>query len=161
VLPAAAGIGFVLLFLTGAFASPEADCQSLFLGAWEYRQRAGDGYDKEGERIELSCRAGFMEGLYFGLEREGEHGLFYTLVELADLKFSSKSDLAFTVPERDLFYERPKSLQEVEQKRLASAGFTRDSLHMQGQLQEGSLILTCTSKGRSCPEDVMVFHKGK
>jgi hypothetical protein len=82
-LPAAVGIGFVLLSLTAGFAPPQADCQSRFLGAWEYRQRAGDGYDKEGERIELSCGGGSMQGLYFGLEREGEHGLFYTLVEMA------------------------------------------------------------------------------
>ena len=160
-LPAALGIGFVFLFLTGAFASPDADCPSRFLGAWEYRQRAGDGYDNEGERIELRAGGGSMHGLYFGLEREGEHGLFYTLVEVADLKLSSNGDLVFTVPERDLFHERPRNLQQVKQKRLTSAGFTRDTLHMHGRLQEGNLILACTSKGRSCPEDVMLFYKGK
>jgi len=101
-----------------------------------------------------------MQGLYFGLEREGEHGLFYTLVELTELKVGSNGDLAFTVPERDLFIERPKSLQEVKQKRLTSAGFTRDELHLRGRLHEHKLVLACTSKGRSCPEDVMVFSKG-
>jgi hypothetical protein len=161
VLPAGLSIGLALLSLTGAFASPEADCQSRFLGAWEYRQRAGDGYDKEGERIELTCGGSFMQGLYFGLEREGEHGLFYTLVEVADLKLGTDGILSFTVLERDLFRERPRNLQEVEQKRGISAGLTRDTLHMQGRLQAGTLILTCTSKGHSCPEDVMLFHKGK
>jgi len=159
-LLAALGIGLALLSLTGAFASPEADCQSRFLGAWEYRQRAGDGYDNEGERIELTCGGGSMQGLYFGLEREGEHGLFYTLVEVADLKLGSDGDLSFTVAERDLFRERPKNLQEVKQKRLTSAGLTRDALYMQGRLREGNLILACTSKGHSCPEDVMLFYKG-
>jgi hypothetical protein len=154
-------MGVVLVSLTGAFVAPEADCQSRFLGAWEYRQRAGDGYDKEGERLELSCTGGSMQGLYFGLEREGEHGLFYTLVAVTDLKLSSNGELTFTVPQRDLYHERPKNLQDIEQKRLAPAGFTRDRLHLQGKLQEGNLILACISKGRTCPEDVLVFYKGK
>lgn len=160
-LPAAGGIGFVLLSLTAAFAPPQADCQSRLLGAWGYRQRAGDGYDSEGERIELTCGGGSMQGLYFGLEREGEHGLFYSLVEVADLKLGSDGDLSFTVPERDLFRERPMNLQEIKQKRLTSAGLTRDALYMQGRLREGNLILSCTSKGHSCPENVMVFSKSK
>jgi hypothetical protein len=153
------GMGFVLISLAEPFVRPEADCQSRFLGAWEYRQRAGDGYDKEGERLELSCTGGSMRGLYFGLEREGEHGLFYTLAEVIDLKLNSNGDLTFTVPERDLYHERLKNLQDIKQKRLASAGFTRDQLHLKGQLKEGNLILTCISKGRTCPEDVMVFFK--
>lgn len=66
-----------------------------------------------------------MRGLYSGLEREGEHGLFYTL------------------------------------NRLTAAGFTKDSLHMQGRLDQGNLALTCASKAGSCPDDLMVFHKGK
>lgn len=156
-----AALGFGLVFLTSAFTSPKHDCQNRFLGTWEYRQRAGDGYDLEGERIELTCGGSSMQGLYFGLEREGEHGLFYTLVEVADLSLSSSGELVFTVPERDLFQTRPKDLREVKQKRLTPAGFTRDELHMRGRLQEGKLILACTSSGHSCPEDVMAFGKGK
>jgi len=154
-------IGLILLFLTGGFAAREADCQRGLLGAWEYRQRAGEGYDTEGERLELSCIRGSLHGLYFGLEREGEHGLFYTLVELSNLKLGSNGDLAFTVPDRGLFHQRPKDLQEVKQKRLTSAGFTRDTLRLHGRLQEGNLVLACRSTGHSCPEDLMLFRKGE
>jgi hypothetical protein len=42
----------VLLCLTGAFIPPSAECPKQFLGAWEYRQKAGEGYDEEGERLE-------------------------------------------------------------------------------------------------------------
>lgn len=160
-IPSVLGIGVVALYLTGAFASPGGDCPGRLLGAWEYRQRAGEGYDLEGERIELSCVGGSVRGLYFGLEREGEHGLFYTLVEVPDLKVTSNSTLTFTVAERELFLHRPKSLQEVRQNRNDVAGFTKDTLHMQGRLDEGNLVLTCLSKTGSCPEAVMVFHKGK
>ncbi len=155
------GIGFILLFLTGMLAAGKADCQRDFLGAWEYRQRAGDGYDEEGERIEISCDKGSMRGLYFGLEREGEHGLFYTLVELTDVKLGSNGDLTLTVPERNLFHQRPKNLQEVERNRLTAAGFTRDTLHLRGRLQQGNLVLTCTSTGHSCPEDLMLFRRDR
>jgi hypothetical protein len=155
------GIGFVLLFLTGLLAAREPDCQRPLLGAWEYRQRAGEGYDEEGERLELSCNIGSVHGLYFGLEREGEHGLFYTLVELTDLKLGPNGDLTFTVPDRSLFRRRPKSLQEVKENHLTSAGFTRDTLHLRGRLQEGNLVLACTSTGHSCPEDRMLFGRGK
>jgi hypothetical protein len=128
----------VLLCLTGAFIPPPADCPKRFLGAWEYRQKAGEGYDEE-----------------------GEHGLFYTLVEMADLKVSPAGQLSFTVPERDLFQERPRTLQEVKQKKLASAGITRDELYLRGQLKEGKMVVTCTSQGHSCPDTFMVFHKGR
>jgi hypothetical protein len=102
-----------------------------------------------------------MRGLYFGLEREGEHGLFYTLLELPDLKVISDGTLTFTVGERDLFTQRPRNLQEVQQSRNTAAGFTKDSLHLQARLDEGNLVLTCGSRAGSCPENVMVFHRGK
>lgn len=52
-----------------------------FLGKWEYRQTntgTASGFDKEGDRLELSIDNAQLEGTYFGLSREGEHGLFYT-----------------------------------------------------------------------------------
>jgi hypothetical protein len=134
-------------------------CPAGWTGRWEYRQKAGDGYDEEGERLELSCRAGSLAGLYYGLEREGEHGLFYTLTEVRNLQLSPEGELSFTVPGRALFHQRPATLQEVEHKKLASAGFTRDELHMKGKLQGTTLSLSCTSQAISCPEDVMVFRR--
>lgn len=151
----------VLLCLTGALAAPAAECPRRLLGIWEYRQKAGQGYDDQGEKLKLSCRSDSIQGLYFGLEREGEHGLFYSLVEMADLEVSPNGELSFTVPERNLFHERPKNLQEVKQKKLASAGITRDELYLHGRLKEEKLIIACTSKGYSCPDTVMVFHRGR
>jgi hypothetical protein len=137
-----------------------ADCPERLLGSWEYRQSAGDRYDDEGERLELSCTGGSLQGLYSGLEREGEHGLFYTLVAMADLKIGPEGELSFTVPERELFHTRPKDSQEVGRKKLRSAGLTRDQLHMRGRIEAGAIILTCTSSSSSCPDSVMVFRKG-
>lgn len=148
-----------LLCLTGAFAPPEGACPDALLGTWEYRQAAGTGYDSEGERLVLTCVDDTLLGAYYGLEREGEHGLFYTAVELSDLKVSTDGELSFTVGERELFGERPKSLEDVKQKKLASAGLTRDALHLRGRLENGLLYLTCTSAAASCPDKVMAFRK--
>lgn len=150
-----------LLCLTGAFAPPEGACPDALLGTWEYRQAAGAGYDSEGERIVLTCVDSTLLGVYFGLEREGEHGLFYTAVEMTDLKLTSDGQLTFTVGERELYSERPKSLDDVKQKKLESAGLTRDERHLRGRIEKGILYLTCTSAAAACPDKVMAFYKGR
>jgi hypothetical protein len=142
-----------------ACGAPPAECPPAFLGSWEYRQRAGPGYDAEGERIELACSGGSLRGRYFGLEREGEEGLYYTLVEVTELQVTPDGAVSFTVPERELFYERPATFQDVQQRKLRSAGITRDELYMRARLENGKLVVACTSHSPSCPETVMVFHK--
>jgi hypothetical protein len=134
-------------------ASParEAGCDPRFLGTWEYRQAAGAGFDAEGERLELSCEGGSLRGLYYGLERAGEHGLFYTLVEMKDLRVTRDSALSFLVGERELF---------SDQTRVTWAGVTRDTLVMLGRLEQGNLVVTCASTANLCPDKVLVFHKG-
>jgi hypothetical protein len=140
------------------------DTLAPFLGTWEYRQRnsgSPNGYDDQGERLELTQNGGSIQGLYFGLEREGEHGLFYTLVEIEDLKVDAGGRITFVVPERDIYRERPASLKEVEQWKGPNAGFTRSKMEFRGELKNGKLILQCTADPCTCPEDVMVFSKGR
>jgi hypothetical protein len=139
--------------------SPTDDCPSQILGAWEYRQAAGDGYDAEGERLELSCTRNSLRALYHGLEREGEHGLFYSLVEVRDLQVNQSGLISFTVPERELFQQRPSTPSSVPSKHLPSSGITRDQLHFQGRMEGRTLVLTCTAEGNSCPEHRMVFRR--
>jgi hypothetical protein len=144
----------------GILGANGADCPARWLGLWEYRQKAGDSYDAEGEQIELSCQRGLVHGLYHGLEREGEHGLFYSLVPITDVRIADAERVSFTVPERELFSERPGTLDQVRKKKVPAAGFTRDELHFDGRFVEGRLTLNCTSPAGSCPEAVMVFRKG-
>ncbi len=146
----------VLLFpLFASAAGTEA-----FLGTWEYRQRAGKGYDSEGEKLELRSKGGTLTGVYFGLEREGEHGLFYTAVEIKDLKVEQER-IFFTIPDRHLFSDRPESLKEAKLNESKSSGYTRDELKMQGQLKDGSLMVACSSDLNTCPDKVMEFRKSK
>ena len=139
--------------------APAPHCPRELVGAWEYRQAAGDGFDAEGERLELACTGDSLRGLYHGLEREGEHGLFYTLVEVRDLKVGQAGLISFLVPERQLFQQPPPSLDAIKQKRLPSSGITRDQLHYQGRLNDRKLVLTCTTLGNSCPEHRMAFRR--
>ncbi len=60
---------FLLPVLAGSGRPPASECPRRFLGTWEYRQRAGDSFDPEGERVELTCRRDSLRGIYFGLER--------------------------------------------------------------------------------------------
>ena len=74
------GVLVLVSFLFTAFNAFAADdAFAAFIGTWEYRQRnsaSPTGYDAEGERIELKKQGRSIQGLYFGLQREGEHGLF-------------------------------------------------------------------------------------
>jgi hypothetical protein len=135
-------------------------CPDRFLGNWKYRQAAGDGYDAEGERLELSCSGGSLRGLYFGLEREGEGSLFYTLVEVRDLSVGTNGEISFMVPERELYASRPRKLDDLNTKAYPSSGITRDKLHYQGRLAGRKMALSCTAKMATCPDREMVFNRG-
>ena len=130
--------------------SPQQACDPRFLGTWEYRQAAGAGFDAEGERLVISCDAGAPRGRYYGLERAGEHGLFYTLVDMMNVSITPDSGLSFLVGERQLY---------SDSTRATWAGVTRDTLVMQGRLEGTNLAVTCTSNASLCPDKVMVFHK--
>jgi hypothetical protein len=145
------------VLLLGGTALAAAGSAAPFLGSWEYRQSAGTAYDPEGEILELAEREGALHGTYLGLEREGEHGLFYTAVELRELRVSEDGELAFTVPERELFHERPRSL--ADRAARVPAGHTREELHFTGVVQDGTLRLDCRPVP-ACPAPVMVFKKG-
>jgi hypothetical protein len=134
-------------------------CLRHFLGTWQHRQGADDGFDAEGERLELGCAEGAPAGLYYALEREGDHGLFYTLTEVRDLRVDQAGLISFVVPERELFQPRPSTLTAMRQRTLPSSGFTRDQLFFQGRVEAGNLVLSCTSRANSSPEPRMVFHR--
>lgn len=141
-----------------AVAAP--DPVASFIGVWEYRQRnlaAPSGYDPEGERLEIRRNGRSVIGLYFGLEREGEHGLFYTATEVADLAIDDEGRLRFTVPERRLFAVRPLSIEDASVSR--DAGRTRDELKMIGRITNGYLVLDCVSGRDVCPDGRLVFSR--
>ena len=136
----------------------------LLTGTWEYRQKnsaSPTGYDAQGERLELRREDGSIRGLYFGLERTGDHGLWYTLVQIKDVEVSDEGGIAFTVPGRDFFSERPRSLEDIERLKTLPKGFTSTPLKFRGGLRNGELILRCASEAYECPDDVLIFRRVK
>lgn len=133
-------------------ASPRSagGCDPRYLGIWEYRQAAGAGFDAQGERLVITCDAGSPHGRYYGLERAGEHGLFYTLVDMMNVSITPDSGLSFMVGERELY---------SDSARATWAGVTRDTLVMRGRFEGTNLAVTCTSTANVCPDTVMVVHK--
>jgi hypothetical protein len=149
-----------LLSLSAARSASETPCVTRFTGVWEYRQAAGESAESEGERLDLTCSRKGLRGVYYGLEREGDEGLFYTAVEVKNLTITG-DDIAFVVPERELFSTRPRRLETVIRKELRPSGLTRDQLSFHGRLEHQKLVLTCTAKMSTCPEGRMVFTRSR
>ena len=148
--------------LVGALNASESSNQA-FLGHWEHRQinpEMKNGFDPEGEKLELDEVGGNIVGSYFGIEREGDEVLYYTAVKLKDIKITG-NHISFTVPARELFSERPLSADDGAKKSKTSIGFTRTDLTMGGKLENGKLVLHCTSIDDACPADELSFKKGK
>lgn len=141
-------------------AAPLAQPATL-IGTWEYRQANSarpTGLDREGERLVfLRAAGGQVVALFFGLERAGEAGLFYTAVEATGLKVDPNGTVRLTVPTRRLFRKRPKSLEEAT--KLEPAGSTTFELSLSGRLTEENLVMTCLAGGDSCPNSRMVFRR--
>jgi hypothetical protein len=141
------------------FVSAQPIVERELLGRWEYRQTAGTFVDREGEILEFKMNHHDIHGYYFGLEREGEHGVFYTAVEMLDVKLSPSGSIEFLVPGRAMYSKRPTSTKAAALARMKSQGFTRDELRYQGSFQNGRMFLTCSSPSGTCPDEQLIFYK--
>lgn len=134
---------------------------ATLMGTWEYRQAnsaSATGVDAEGERLVFRRAAeGQLVVHYFGLERAGDAGLFYSAVEATELKVDPDGTVRLTVPARRLFRKRPKSLDEAAS--LEQAGSTTFALSLSGRLTGENLELSCSAGGDSCPDSRMVFRR--
>lgn len=150
------------MLLSGGTRSIADESPGPLLGRWEYRQAALLGeFDPEGEILEFLVVNGKLTGTYHGLEREGEHGLFYTLVTLDSLAWGDGRKISFVVPPRKLYSKRPSTKAELETEEFRSAGFSGGKLRFSGEILRGKLVLKCASDMDECPENKMVFRKGK
>ena len=149
-----------------ALAAPGADTLAQapsLVGTWEYRQAnsaSPSGVDDEGERLVFrQTAAGQLVAEYFGLERAGEHGLFYTAVEASGLTFEPDGTIRLTIPARRLYRSRPKSLEEAAT--LPLAGSTTDELFFSGKLTDGTFVVSCSELRSSnrCPDSRLVFRR--
>jgi hypothetical protein len=92
---------------------------------------------------------------------ELEIGVYYILVEVTDLTVTKSGEISFGVPERDMYAERPQSLDDIKHKRVHWAGATGIVREFRGRLQhDGRLVLTC-SPDYSCADTTMVFTRSE
>ena len=136
-----------ILPLSAAFAQSSTPD---IVGRWQYIQPP----DRQGEILDVSLSNGRYKGIMNGLERAGEHGLFYYVVEVSDLSIAPDGSIRFTVGPHSYFRQRPKlSVLSAE----GDAGGTRESMHFSGRLEGSELVLQC--KGLSCPDSTLRFKR--
>jgi hypothetical protein len=149
-----------LLAALGLASPAPAPAQGTLAGTWEYRQAnpaRPDGVDAEGERLVVTRTGdGRFTAHYFGLEREGEHGLFYTAVDVGAVEIGADGTIRFVVPARTLYRTRPATLAAAGG--LESAGSTKDALTFAGRLTDDTLTFTCTATRGACPDARLVFR---
>jgi hypothetical protein len=139
--------------LAGMLLAGTAYTQSLapgIVGRWQYLQPP----DRQGEILDISLIGDRYRGIMNGLERAGEHGLYYYGVEVTDLSVAADGSVRFTVGPRTYFRKRPK-LPGV----AGDAGGTKESMHFSGRLQGSELVLECRDAGASCPDSTLRFRK--
>lgn len=121
-------------------------------GRWQYLQAP----DHEGEVLDLFASSGSWRGIMNGLDRAGEHGLFYYVVEIENLTVEPNGDIRFGVGERLLFNKRP-ILSQLGGS--GDAGIVRYRMRFTGRIEAGDLVLRCEDKYGSCPDSTLRFKR--
>ena len=133
-------------------AAAESDRTVSLAGRWQYLQPP----DTEGEVLDLSEASGHWRGIMNGLERAGEHGLFYYVVEVESLRVEQDGSVGFVVGERSLFSRRP-ALSMLAGK--GDAGNDTNRMRFAGRIEAGDLVLRCADPWGSCPDSTLRFKR--
>jgi hypothetical protein len=158
-------VALVFMFAASTVGADEQpDPLAGFVGTWEYRQEnsaAPGGYDDVGERLEMTRRGNELRIVYFGVEREAEHGLYFSVVEAESVAANDEGRVEFVVPERRYHDTRPSSLRA--ERSGSSNGCCAEVLEYSGQLVGDELRLACRQRQRGyslCPDSTVVFRRG-
>jgi hypothetical protein len=138
-----------ILMVSAAFAQASAPD---IVGRWQYLQPP----DRQGEILDIALVNGRYKGIMNGLERAGEHGLFYYVVEVSDLSIAADGSIRFTVGPRSFYRHRPKLSVPANAR---DSGGTRESMHFSGGLKGSELVLQCKDPGFSCPDSTLRFKR--
>lgn len=142
----------LLLALSAAAVIGTAGAQPELAGRWQYLQPP----DRQGEVLDIVLEGGRHRAVMNGLERAGEHGLFYYVAEAADLTVAPDGSISFIIGERVLFRKRPPLSRPGSE---GNAGVTRDTLRFHGKMERGTLVLRCDAPPGACPDTVLHFKR--
>jgi hypothetical protein len=143
-LGAVAGAAFV------AFVAAQPSVPEL-VGRWQYIQPP----DAEGEVLDISFSGGAYRGIMNGLERAGEHGLFYYVAELTELSVAANGEIGFTVGARSFHRMRPPLSGTAT---VGSSGHTVDRMRFHGRIEGADLVLKC-QPADVCPDSTLRFER--
>jgi hypothetical protein len=121
-------------------------------GRWQYLQPP----DTEGEVLYLVASSGQWRGVMNGLERAGEHGLFYYVVEVEKLSVAPDGSLSFEIGERSFFTKRP-ALSQLGWN--GDGGFARGRMRFSGRIVGEDIVLQCADDDGSCPDSTLRFRR--
>ena len=140
----------VALACLGATAGQEP--VSGLVGRWQYLQPP----DKEGEVLDLTASGGRIRAIMNGLERTGDHGLFYYVADAVNVAVAPDGLITFEIGERTFFNTRP-ALSVLGGN--GDSGGTRETMRFKGKLEGKDLVLRCQDKGGSCPDSLLRFKR--
>lgn len=121
-------------------------------GRWQYLLPP----DTEGEVLDLVVSSGHWRGIMNGLERAGEHGLFYYVVEIEKLAIAPDGIISFEIGERKFFIKRPPFSHLGGH---SDGGFARRHMHFSGRIVGVDLVLQCNDEDGSCPDSTLRFKR--
>lgn len=144
----------VIAALTGWLNPAVATAQTAtpLAGRWQYLQPP----DSEGEVLDLTVSADGWHGIMNGLERAGEHGLFYYVVEVENLSVQPDGVIRFEIGVRQLFIRRPALSRLAGQ---GDGGVDRYRMRFNGEIEGEELVLQCRAAYGSCPDSTLRFKR--
>lgn len=145
-------VSVVILFALGCPAVFSQTAESTLSGRWQYLQPP----DKEGEVLDLFVASGQWRGIMNGLERAGEHGLFYYIAALENLAVEPDGSLRFEIGERRFFRKRPPLSQLGV---VGDSGVARSRMRFSGRLAADDLVIRCEAEDGSCPDSTLRFSR--
>lgn len=142
--------------LVALFSHPcnSQELPSSLAGRWQYLQSP----DTKGEILDLVTSSGQWRGIMNGLERAGEHGLFYYVIEIEKLAVTPDGSISFEIGERELFTKRPV-LSHLGGN--GDGGFTRYRMRFSGRMVGEEIVLQCDDEDGSCPDSSLRFKRLK
>ena len=121
-------------------------------GRWQYLQPP----DTEGEVLDLVASSEHWRGIMNGLERAGEHGLFYYVVKIEKLVVTPDGSISFEIGERELFTKRP-ALSHLGGN--GDGGYARAHMRFSGRIVGEDIVLQCNDEDGSCPALTLRFKR--
>ncbi len=126
------------------------------IGIYKYKtsKQAEDHY------IVIDIQNGKYNGLYFGTEDSGGHGVFFYSNEMENLNIENNK-ISFQIGKRNLY--KTTQLKIVKRKRdlekELTSGVSKNKLKYSGEISKNGFILNCKSGYGDCWENKLNFKK--